>query len=87
MITYSPALLSTTADPEGSVRYENIQIIHEQIPSNINQTSFYNVITEHNAFIVEELGTEFLQYQAHIFKGTVLQEQSGEYSWWRNIVS
>lgn len=85
MVTYHPSILPPSANPEGSVRYENITIILEEIPEEFEDVAFYDDL-EHNRFIIEQHSISFKEYQARIFKGTVLRESNGDYSWWRNLL-
>ena len=82
---YNPDLLPQDADPEGSIRYENVTIIHEMIECHYAFTQFYDELQNANRLIIEEHNPEFNGYLVHEFTGTVLREANGDYSWWRNI--
>lgn len=84
-LTLHPDLLPDTADPKGSTRYCNVTIIHNKIESNICSTSFDNHITDNYSFIVNDKSPEYKGYECNVFKGTVLKEADGTYSWWRSI--
>lgn len=81
----SPDLLSDTADPECSVRYTNVNIIHERIQSDYDDVTFYNDIAKTNQFIVEDRSTNYVGYECGMFIGTVIQEKNGDYGWWKNL--
>ena len=85
MTVYNPDLLPNTADPQGSTRYGNVNIIHEQIECHHEETTFYDDICKTNTFIIEEKSPQFEGYESHIFKGTVIKESDGSYHWWRSI--
>ena len=86
MIFYQPSILPETFDPEGSIRYENVNITLEEIPEAFEETKFYDDIENKNRFIIEQHSPSFREYQARMFKGTVLHEQNDNYSWWRNVL-
>ena len=86
MITYHPSLLNESSDPEGSERFENVNIILEEINEAFEDVTFYNDIEKNNRFIIEQHDPTFKEYRVKIFKGTVLKEKNGDYSWWRNIL-
>ena len=81
---FHPDILPESSDPEGSERFENVTIYHEQIECHHEMTTFYNDIENNNRFIIESYSPEYSGYQCHMFKGTVLKERDG-YSWWHNI--
>lgn len=85
MIAYQLSVLPKTADPEGSTRYENINIILEEIPDDFIDVTFYDDL-EHSRFIIEEHHMDFKEYRARMFKGTVIKEANGNYGWWRNLL-
>ena len=85
MTTMHLDMLSKVADPEGSTRFENVHIVLEQIPADFDDTMFYNDIEKNNNLIVEDYGTEYEEYEAHMFIGTVVIEKNGNYSWWRRL--
>ena len=84
-IMFNPDILSESADPQGSTRYCNVNIIHEQIECNHTSVTYYDDIAESNTFIVEDKSPEFDGYETHIFKGVVVKENNGTYNWWRSI--
>lgn len=85
MVMYNPDLLNRDSDPEGSTRYENVNIIHEKIERFKESVTFFNDIDKANAFIIEDCSPQYNGYEARIFKGTVIKEANGTYSWWKNI--
>ena len=84
-ITYHPDLLPETADPIDSTRYCNVKIVLEQIESNKYETTYYNSIVENNTFIIEDKSPDYKGYECRCFRGTVLKESNGSYSWWKSI--
>ena len=86
MITYHPSILPSSADPEDSERFENVDIILEEINEAFENVTFYDDIEKNNRFIIEQHSPTFKEYQVRMFKGTVLKEKNGDYSWWRNIL-
>ena len=84
MTTFNPDLLPANADPEGSTRYENVDIYHEQIECRRERTEFYDDIANANRFIIADYSPQYNGYECRYFKGTVLKETNG-YSWWKNI--
>jgi len=84
-IIYNPNILPESADPQGSTRYGNVNIIHEQIECKHSSVTYYDNIADSNTFIVEDKSPEFDGYETHIFKGVVVKEDNGTYNWWRSI--
>lgn len=84
-ITLHPDLLPETADPIGSIRYGNVRIVLEQIENNKYETTYYNSIAENNTFIIEDKSPEYKGYECSFFKGTIIKEADGSYSWWKSI--
>ena len=84
-LTLHPDLLPDTADPKGSTRYGNVKIVLEQIESNKYETTYYNNIAENNTFIIEDKSPEYKGYECRFFKGTIVKEADGSYSWWKSI--
>lgn len=82
---FHPDLLPESADPVMSTRYGNVNIVHEKIECCYNQTMFYDNICESNTFIIEDKSPEYEGYECHIFKGEVVKEADGGYSWWKSI--
>ena len=82
---FNPDLLPESADPEVSTRYSNVNIIHELIESGNESVTFYDNISQNYTFIIEDKSPEYSDYICHYFKGTVIRESNGTYSWWRNI--
>ena len=83
---YHPSLLPKTADPEGSIRYTDVNIYHEQIECKHDEVHWFDDIKNNNVFIIQDQSPEYKGYEVHMFKGTVLKEKNGQYSWWRNII-
>lgn len=86
IVMFSPIIsdIPESADPEGSIRYCNVDIIHEQIECHDNKVTFYDNICKDNTFIIEDKSFEYEGYQIRFFKGTVVKERDGEYTWWKN---
>lgn len=84
-IIYNPNILPESADPQGSTRYGNVNIIHEQIECKHSSVAYYDNIAESNTFIIEDKSPKFEGYETRIFKGVVVKENNGTYSWWRSI--
>lgn len=82
---FNPNILPESADPEFSTRYGNVNIVHEQIECRFDETNFYDNIAEKNMFIVEDKSPDYSGYECHIFKGEVIKEADGGYSWWKSI--
>lgn len=85
MILYNPDLLNPNSDPEGSERFENVNIVHEKIERCKEEVIWFDDIENTNTFIIQDCSPQYEGYEAHIFKGTVIKERNGEYSWWKNI--
>ncbi len=77
-----PDLLPTSADSEGSKRYEHVRIIHFIVPCRESK-----VIMRwcNNMFIIYDSSPDYKQTSVDSFIGTVLHEIDGTYSWWRSI--
>ena len=86
MIVFHPDLLPESADPKYSTRYCNVNIIHEKIENDFSETKFYDNICENYTFIIEDKSPEYDGYECHIFKGDVVKEADGGYSWWKSIM-
>lgn len=82
---FHPDLLSKNADPEGSVRYGNVNICHEKIECKHEDITFYDDITATNTFIVEDKSPQYRGYECCMFKGVVVKETNGSYHWWKSI--
>lgn len=85
MIAYNPDLLPETADPQGSVRYSDVNIIHEKIECRHEETTFYDDIADNNMFLIEDKSPKYEGYESHMFKGVVVKEENGSYNWWKAI--
>ena len=79
-----PDLLPETADPQGSVRYENVNIVRLLIPCKEEGTltQFYK---DDNYFVVYDCSPEYGNTSHECFTGTVIEEANGTHSWWRSI--
>lgn len=79
-----PDLLPETADPAGSTRYESVNIVRLLIPCKEEGilTQFYK---EDNTFIIYDCSPKYGNQGVDSFKGTVLEEADGSYSWWESI--
>lgn len=82
---FHPDILSENSDPQGSIRYGNVNIVHEQIECRHTSVTYYDNIAESNSFIIEDRSPEYNGYEVHIFKGVVVKENNGTYNWWRSI--
>lgn len=78
-------LLPVTADPEGSVRYSNVNICHEKIECKHEDTTFYDDIAKTNTFIIDDRSPQYKGYECCMFKGVVIKEANGSYCWWKSI--
>lgn len=78
-------LLPITADPEGSVRYSNVNICHEKIECKHEDTTFYDDIAKTNTFIIDDRSPQYKGYECCMFKGVVIKEANGSYCWWKSI--
>ena len=78
-------LLPATADPEGSVRYSNVNICHEKIECKHEDTTFYDDIAKTNTFIIDDRSPQYKGYECCMFKGVVIKEANGSYCWWKSI--
>ena len=80
-----PDLLPDSADPEGSMRYENVDIMHLYIPADAENciNHWYEKL---NLFVVYDYAPSYTEHIIARFKGTVLEESNGTYSWWKNII-
>ena len=78
-------LLPTTADPEGSVRYSNVNICHEKLECKHEDTTFYDDIAKTNTFIIDDRSPQYKGYECCMFKGVVIKEANGSYCWWKSI--
>ena len=65
---FHPDLLSKNADPEGSVRYGNVNICHEKIECKHEDTTFYDDIAKTNTFIIDDRSPQYKGYECSIFK-------------------
>lgn len=84
MTMFNPNLLSETADPEGSVRYEDVNIVRLLIPCREEGTliQFYK---NDNYFVIYDCSPEYGNQAVESFTGTVIEEANGTHSWWRSI--
>ena len=86
MTAFNPNLLSENADPEGSTRYENVNIINERIECHREHTEFYDGISSANRLVIADYSPCYDGFESRCFKGTVLREADGTYSWWKNLI-
>jgi len=85
MTMFNPDLLPETADPEGSVRYEDVNILLLIIPC--RETGVLcQWHKDNNMFIIYDCSPEYVSQAVDAFKGTLLVEANGSYSWWRSII-
>lgn len=84
-IMFNPDILPESADPEYSTRYGNVSIVHEKIECCHNEITFYDNISKDNTFIIEDKSPEYDGYECHVFKGEVIKEVNGGYSWWKSM--
>lgn len=81
----NPNLLSPISDPKHSIRYTDVNIVLNKIQSDKENVIFEDCIEEDNRFIIKDYSPLNKFVQIFMFKGTVIQEQNGTYSWWRDI--
>jgi hypothetical protein len=81
---FHPDLLPKSADPQGSIRYENVNIVRIIIPCKEKDilVQFYK---EDKLFIIYDCSPEYGNQAIESFKGTVLEEPNSNYSWWKSI--
>lgn len=84
-IMFNPDILPESADPQGSTRYGNVNIILEQIECNHEEVTYYDDIAENYTFIIEDKSPKYDGYETRIFKGTVVKEDNGTYHWCRSL--
>ena len=77
-----PDLLPDTADPAGSIRHENMSITYTKLPCR-QEGRLYQLYE--NAFVIYDCSPEYDVMSFERYKGTVLEEANGSYSWWRSI--
>lgn len=82
---FNPDFLPESADPQLSTRFENVVIQHTQIYDDFEHTEFFDMIEMQNYFIVADYSPRFQSSETKVFKGTVLKESNGTYSWFKNI--
>lgn len=84
MTWLNPDLLPESADPIGSTRFENVNIVRIYIPCKeigvLQQ--FYK---QDKLFIIYDCSPEYGNQSIECFKGVVLEEANGSYSWWQSI--
>lgn len=85
MMLFNPNFLNEKADPEGSIRFEDVVIQHTQIYDDFEHTEFFDMIEVQNHFTVADYSPRFQSSETKVFKGTVLKESNGTYSWFKNI--
>ena len=81
----NPNLLSPKSDPKHSIRYTDVDIVLNKIQSDNENVIFEDFIEEDNRFIIKDYSPLYKFVQIFMFRGTVIQEQNGTYSWWRDI--
>ena len=85
MTLFNPNLLSENSDPEGSTRHKGVDITLLRIECTFEQTLYKNEIAEENRFVIADYSPKHTGLKKETFKGTVVEETNGAYSWWRNI--
>ena len=85
MTVFHLDLLPETADPEGSVRYEGVNILLLIIPCRETGVlcQWYK---DDNTFIIYDCSPEYGNQAVDSFKGALLVGADGSYSWWRSII-
>lgn len=78
-----PDLLPETADPVGSVRHSNVNIFRVLVPCR-EEGRLYQWAQE-DTFIIYDCSPEYGNTSHECFRGTVLEEANGSYSWWQSI--
>lgn len=84
MTAFNPNLLPESADPEGSTRFENVNMMHLLIPCREEGTLF-QWYEKDNMFVIYDCSPEYGGQAIESFKGTLLIEADGSYSWWRQL--
>lgn len=87
-MTFHPSLLPETADPMNSTRYQCC-ILHYKTPISKDEeahTKCYDDIADKGIFLVDEYSSKFESQMLDVFQGTVLIEENGVYSWWRDLL-
>ena len=84
MTWFNPNLLPESADPEGSTRYENVTIIHMIVPCRDSGTTM-QLLNDDQLFVIYDCSPEYSKTSYECFRGTVLEDANGSYSWWRSI--
>ena len=82
-VCFHPDLLPESADPAGSTRYSDVQIMRFEIPC--REYGMYEQFYEdEKLFAVYVCSPEYEKANCKSFKGTVLKEVNG-FSWWESI--
>jgi hypothetical protein len=84
MTWFNPNLLPESADPEGSTRYENVTIIHMIVPCRDSGTTM-QLLNDDQLFVIYDCSPEYSKTALNTYKGTVIAESNGSYSWWKSI--
>lgn len=84
-VIYNPDLLPESADPQQSIRYCNVSIIHIEIKCRHEEVKFHDWISANNTFVIEDCSPEYTGYEYKVFKGVVVREADGTYNWWKSI--
>ena len=79
---YHPDLLPESADPVGSVRHGGVNIVRVLVPCR-EEGRLYQWVED--TFIIYDCSPEYGNTAYECFRGTVLQETNGSYSWWQSI--
>lgn len=82
---FHPDLLPANADPQGSVRYENVDILHITMPCKHIKT-ISGFTPDKDMFVVCDYTPDCTIWNHRFFKGTIIVEADGSYSWWRSLI-
>ena len=77
-----PDLLPESADPIGSVRHNDMNITYIRVPC--RQEGRLHQLCE-SVFVIYDCSPKYGNMTFECYKGTVLEEANGSYSWWRSI--
>lgn len=83
-IMFHPDLLPKSADPQGSIRYENVNIVRMVIPCK-EKGILTQFCKEDKLFIIYDCSPSYDNQAVESFKGIVLKEANNHYSWWKSI--
>ena len=85
MTRFNPNLLPESADSQDSERHENVNMLHLLVPCH-EEGILHQWCKDDNVFIIYDCSPEYREPECDSFKGTLLVEADGSYSWWRSII-